>query len=415
LKRGKRIFCNEIYDKEAGEMNSSFEAHFSAMSTRLEGGDSPVWAVHDEALERQSNGEDVYLLSVGDPDLATLPTTIRAAIDSLEKGRTHYAPGRGELGLREIIADIELRASGKPCDPDEVVIYPGATNAIYSVLACLLDTGDDIVVMEPMYVGYDGIFKSLALNKIGVPLDVDSGFTFDLASVKAAVTDTTRLVFINTPGTPAGNIIPAAKLQELAAFCLERNIWLVCDEVYSMITFDGEHISLRKAAQSLDNVIIVDGMSKSHAMTGWRLGWTVAPKKVADRLLAFTSSTIFGCCQFVQDAAAHALVNDEEYINGVREEYRQRRNYVCERVGGILGLSCDVPAAGMFVMIHVDLAGTNGLAFAENLLAEQGVSVLPGIGFGDCTEHYVRVSLAQPITTLRPAFDRIEAYCERQA
>ncbi|MEP5568330.1 MAG: pyridoxal phosphate-dependent aminotransferase [Halioglobus sp.] len=392
-------------------MKTSFNPRYSAMSTRLEGDDSPVWAVHDEALERQAQGEDVYLLSVGDPDLATLPATVRAAIDSLEKGRTHYAPGRGELGLRKIIADIELRASEKPCDPGEVVIYPGATNAIYSVMACLLDTGDDIVVMEPMYVGYDGIFKALALNVIGVPLDVDSGFAFDLENVKRTITDTTKLVFINTPGNPAGNIIPAPDLQELAAYCLERNIWLVCDEVYSMITFEGEHVSLRKAAESLDNVIIVDGMSKSHAMTGWRLGWTVAPKTVADRLLAFTSSTIFGCCQFVQDAAAHALINDEEYINGVREEYRQRRNYVCERVDGITGLSCRVPAAGMFVMIHVDFTGTSGLEFAQSLLADQGVSVLPGIGFGDCTTDYVRVSLAQPVNVLRPAFDRIEKYC----
>ncbi|MEH6586504.1 MAG: pyridoxal phosphate-dependent aminotransferase [Halioglobus sp.] len=396
-------------------MSSSFRPNFSAMSTRLEGGDSPVWAVHDEALVRQAAGEDIYLLSVGDPDLATLPATVRAAIDSLEKGRTHYAPGRGELGLRQIIADIELRASEKPCDPDEVVIYPGATNAIYSVLACLLDIGDDIVVMEPMYVGYDGIFRALALNKIGVPLDVDSGFAFDLASVKEAITDSTRLVFINTPGNPAGNIIPAAALQDLAAYCLDRNIWLVCDEVYSMITFEGEHVSLRKAAQSLDNVIIVDGMSKSHAMTGWRLGWTVAPKDVADRLLAFTSSTIFGCCQFVQDAASHALVNDEEYINGVREEYRQRRNYVCERVRDIQGLSCKVPEAGMFVMIHVDLTSTNGLEFAEQLLADQGVSVLPGVGFGECTSGYVRVSLAQPINILRPAFDRIEKFCAEKS
>lgn len=392
-------------------MKSTFRPNFSAMSARLEGDDSPVWAVHDEALVRQAAGEDVYLLSVGDPDLATLPATVRAAIDSLEKGRTHYAPGRGELGLRQIIADIELRASAKPCDPDEVVIYPGATNAIYSVLACLLDIGDDIVVMEPMYVGYDGIFRALALNKIGVPLDVDSGFAFDLASVKEAITDATRLVFINTPGNPAGNIIPSDALQDLAAYCLDRNIWLVCDEVYSMITFDGEHVSLRKAAESLDNVIIVDGMSKSHAMTGWRLGWTVAPRDVADRLLAFTSSTIFGCCQFVQDAASHALINDEEYINGVREEYRQRRNYVCERVRDIQGLSCKVPEAGMFVMIHVDLADTNGLEFAQQLLADQGVSVLPGVGFGECTSGYVRVSLAQPINILRPAFDRIEKFC----
>jgi arginine:pyruvate transaminase len=383
------------------------------MSQRLSAVDSPGWAVHDDALARQAAGEDIYLLSVGDPDLATLPSTVRAAIDSLEKGRTHYAPGRGELGLREIIADIEYRASAKSCDPDEVVIYPGATNAIYSVLACLLDPGDDIVVIEPMYVGYEGIFNALNLNKVAVPLDVDAGFAFDLERVKSAVAKSTRLVFLNTPGNPAGNVIAESDLRELARFCLERDVWLVCDEVYSMITFDNAHVSLRRAAEALDNIIIVDGMSKSHAMTGWRLGWTVANKEVADRLLAFTSSTIFGCCQFVQDAAAHALVNDEEYINGVREEYRQRRNYVCERVEGIDGLSCRVPEAGMFVMVRVPPNFSDGLEFATQLLAAQGVSVLPGIGFGPCTGNYVRVSLAQPVNILRPAFDRIEALCSQ--
>ena len=395
-------------------MSKAFTPVFSAMSQRLEVDDSAVWAVHNRALERRAAGEDVYLLSVGDPDLATLPSTIGAAIDALEKGRTHYAPGRGELRLRQIVAEIELKASVKPCDPDEVVIYPGATNAIYSVLACLLNAGDDVVVMEPMYVGYDGIFKSLALNRVGVPLDVESGFRFNLDAVKAAITDTTRLVLINTPGNPAGNIISQDDLRELAHYCLQRNVWLVCDEVYSMITFERPHVSLRRAARQLDNVIIVDGMSKSHAMTGWRIGWTVSPKFVADRLLAFTSSTIFGCCQFVQDAAAFALMNDEEYINGVREEYRQRRNYVCERVDAIDGLSCETPEAGMFVMIHVDKQGLDGLHFAQQLLEQKGVSVLPGVGFGPCVADYVRVSLAQPINILRPAFDRIEQFCEQE-
>jgi arginine:pyruvate transaminase len=396
-------------------VSQSFNGGFSALADRLESDDSPVWGVHDAALQRLQAGEDIYLLSVGDPDLATLPSTIRAAIDALEKGRTHYAPGRGEQELRQIIADIESRASGKTCATDDVVIYPGATNAIYSVLATLLNPGDDVLVSEPMYVGYDGMFKALDLNVIGVPLAAEDNFAFDVERMKAAVTERTRLVFINTPGNPAGNIIPEADLRELASFCLQRDIWLMCDEVYSMITFEDAHISLRRAAESLENVIIVDGLSKSHAMTGWRLGWTVAQQSVSDRLLSFTSSTIFGCCQFVQDAAAYALVNDEEYINGVREEYRQRRNYVCERVAGITGLSCEVPMAGMFIMINVSDVATDGLAFAEALLVSQGVSVLPGQGFGESTKNYVRVSLAQPISTLRPAFDRIERFCAKEA
>ncbi len=332
----------------------TFNARISQLSQRLIEESSGVWAVHDQACEQFANGEDVYLLSVGDPDLATLPSTIRATIDSLEKGRTHYAPGMGEKNLRQIISDIEIKSSGKHCDPSNVVIFPGATNAIYTVMACLLNAGEDVIVAEPMYVGYEGIFKALNVNVVPVELDVENHFELDVERVKAAVTEKTRVVFINTPGNPAGNMISEQQLKELADFCLENNLWLVCDEVYSMITFDETHTSLRKAAANLENVVIIDGLSKSHAMTGWRLGWTVASTKFSQRLLDFTSSTIFGCCQFVQDAAAFALTNDEEYIQGVREEYRQRRNYVCERVASIPGISCQVPKAGMFVMIKVD-------------------------------------------------------------
>lgn len=392
----------------------SFNGRISALSERLVADNSGVWAVHDRAVEQHAKGEDVYLLSVGDPDLATLPSTIRAAIDSLEKGRTHYAPGMGERNLREIISDIEIKASGKHCDPSHVVIFPGATNAIYSVMSCLLNPGEEVIVAEPMYVGYESIFKSINAEVVPVKLDVEQEFNLNIERIKRAVSANTRVVFINTPGNPAGNMISEAQLRELADYCLSQNLWLVCDEVYSMITFDEEHVSLRKAAAKLDNVVIIDGLSKSHAMTGWRLGWTVASTEFSQRLLDFTSSTIFGCCQFVQDAAAFALSNDEEYIQGVREEYRQRRNYVCERVAAIPGISCQVPKAGMFVMIRVDQLAEDGLSFAEDLLKQQKVSVLPGVGFGQSTRHYVRVSLAQPINILKPAFDRIEKYALAQ-
>ncbi|MBN7796885.1 pyridoxal phosphate-dependent aminotransferase [Parahaliea mediterranea] len=387
-----------------------FSGQFSQLSRRLEDEAQGVWAVHDRACERFESGEDVYLLSVGDPDLPTPPRVVQAGIDALHKGRTHYAPGRGEPCLRQTIADIETRASGKPCDPDEVVVFPGATNAIYSVLATLVNPGEGVVVAEPMYIGYEGIFRALDIRKQSFDLDADGGFAFSLAAVEAAITPETRVVMVNTPGNPAGNVIAEADLRALADICRERGLWLICDEVYSMITFDAPHVSLRRAAASLDNVIIIDGLSKSHAMTGWRLGWSVTSRALADRLLDFTSSTIFGCCQFVQDAAAFALTNDEEYIQGVREEYRVRRDYVCERVAAIPGLQCQVPAAGMFVMIDVRAIAADGTVFAQRLLDAAGVSVLPGLGFGENCRGYVRVSLAQPINVLRPAFDRIAAF-----
>ena len=342
----------------------AFSGRTSHLARRITDDGIGVWGLHERACEMAARGEPVCLLSVGDPDLPTLPSTIAAAISSLERGRTHYAPGRGELSLRQTIAAIEANASGKPCHPDEIVIFPGATNAIYSVLACLVDPGEDVVVAEPMYVGYDGLFRALSINAVTFPLDAAGGFALDVAAVQAAVTPATRVLLLNTPGNPAGNMIEPAQLCALAAWCLQRDIWLVCDEVYSMITFTQPHTSLRKAASALDNIVVIDGLSKSHAMTGWRLGWTVSDLALADRLLEFTSATLFGCCQFVQDAAVHALTNDEDYIAGVRDEYRRRRDYVCQRIAAIPSLSCEVPAAGMFVMVNVAATGRDGLAFA---------------------------------------------------
>ena len=389
-----------------------FSARYSSLARRLDGDASGAWAVHERARALQAAGEEVYLLSVGDPDLPTLPSTIDHAIESLRDGRTHYAPGAGEPRLREVIAGIEERAAGRPCRPDDIVVFPGATNAIYSVMSCLLDVGDEVIVAEPMYVGYRGIFAALGANVVPVALEVSHGFRLNLERLSAAITDRTRVVLINTPGNPAGNMIPPDQLRVLADRCLQRDVWLASDEVYSMITFERRHVSLRTAAKHLDNVIVIDGLSKSHAMTGWRLGWVVAPPGFIEHLFHFTSATIFGCCQFVQDAAAYALQNDEDYMAAVRSEYKRRRDFVCDRVASIPLLDCAVPAAGMFVMVNVGGLKTDGIGFAEALLDKQRVSVLPGEGFGRSTRDYVRLSLAQPLPYLAESMNRIERFVE---
>ncbi|MBW2540596.1 MAG: aminotransferase class I/II-fold pyridoxal phosphate-dependent enzyme [Deltaproteobacteria bacterium] len=388
----------------------AFAGRYSARVERLGGDASGVWAVHERASALRAAGEEVYLLSVGDPDLPTLPSTIDHAIESLREGRTHYAPGAGERRLREVVAGIEERSARRPCNPDDVIIFPGATNAIYSVMSCLLDEGDEVIVAEPMYIGYRGIFAAIGAVVVPVALDVGDGFRLSPESLSAAITDRTRVVFINTPGNPAGNMISAQELRALADLCLKRNIWLVSDEVYSMITFEERHVSLRTAAEQLENVVVIDGLSKSHAMTGWRLGWVVTHQNLVEHLLRFASSTVFGCCQFVQDAAAFALQNDEEYMAEVRAKYKKRRDFVCDRIASIPRIDCTVPKAGMFVMLDVRGLNTGGMRFAEDLLEEQRVSVLPGEGFGSSTRDYVRLSLAQPLPYLEEAMDRIERF-----
>jgi arginine:pyruvate transaminase len=383
---------------------------FSRAIERMDMDTSTVWGVHEKAIALKDKGEDIILFSIGDPDLPTLDITVDHAIESLKSGRTHYSPGAGEIPLRQAVADIETKSSGSATSIEQIVIHPGGTNAIFTTLSCFLNEGDEIIIPSPMYVGYQGLLAAVGATVVNVALDAANNFSLDVDAVKQAFSENTRVLFLNTPGNPGGNIIEEEQLRELAAFCLERRVWIVCDEVYSMITFGTKHVSLLKSAQSLKNVVIIDALSKSHSMTGWRMGWTVSCEDTAQRILDFASGTIFGCCQFVQDAAAFALQNDEEYMRAIADEYRVRRDYALERIGQIQNLQANRPDAGMFIMLDISKVAEDGLVFAEGLLAHSGVSVLPGVAFGESSRHFVRLSLTHPVHIMSKAFDRIERY-----
>jgi arginine:pyruvate transaminase len=390
----------------------AFHPRYARLCDRLASRGSDVWAVHERALDMQRAGRDVILLSVGDPDFRTPEPIVDNAVSYLRVGRTHYSPSLGELKLRRAVADLETATSPHPCSVDEVAIFPGATSAIHAVLSCLLDPGDEIVVPEPMYVGYRPILDAVDARVRGVPLNATRGFALDLAATKAAIGTATRVLFINTPGNPTGSIIPRADIRELAAWCRERDIWLVCDEVYSMFCYEGKHLSARASAASLDNVVMIDGLSKSHAMSGWRIGWVVAAPALIERLGAYAGATLFGSPQFIQDASAFALENDQAYVAAMREEYRERRYLVLERLGSVPGLRCVRPHAGMFIMCDVSATGRDGRRFAEELLDEQAVAVIPGEAFGPSTADFVRIGLAQSRTVLKRACKRLRDFCE---
>ena len=385
-----------------------FTPRYSQSTARLDAGaDTSAWRVHDRAVESRCAGEDVILLCIGDPDFDTPPLIFGEALGAMRAGRTHYSPPAGEPALREAIAELESRTSPHPCTPQEVVVFAGATSALYAVMAALLDPGDSIVVPEPMYVGYTPIFQSLGIDVRPVPLVAAQNFSLDLPAMKVAVRANTRAMLINTPGNPTGNMIAPAQMAELAAFCRERGLWLVCDEVYSMITFRERHTSLRAAARETDNVVMVDALSKSHAMSGWRIGWTVTPVPLAERLARLNAAMLFGCSQFIQDAAAFALRNDDVYVERMRLEYLARRDLLVAGLNAVPGLRCAVPDAGMFLMVDVSGTGLDGLGFAEGLFDAERVSTVPGVGFGPSARDYVRISMAQDRATLTDAVVRI--------
>ena len=381
---------------------------FSNQAQRLARPGGDVWKVHYDALERQMNGEDIIVLSVGDPDFDTPEYIAAHVVAQMNAGRTHYSPAAGEDGLRDAIAQLETKSTGRLFTRDQIVIFPGATAALFGVFSCVLNEGDGVLVPEPMYIGYQGVFDAIGAEIQQVALRAP-GFELDVDELLDAVQPNTKAVLVNTPGNPCGNLIGPETLKRLAIECRKRKLWLVCDEVYSLITFDAPHISLLKCTEDLSNVVIVDGLSKSHAMTGWRIGWTVADVPMTEALTNMSGAAFFGVCQFVQDGAEFALANDAEEVELMRRSYEKRRNYVVGRIERIKKLECFVPPAGMFVMLNGEQVANSGDAFAHWLLNEAGISTIPGSGFGPSANNYVRLSLTVPQRDLEQAFDRIES------
>ena len=380
--------------------------HYSQLTRRLAAPGGDVWQIHDEALIRQRAGEDVILLSVGDPDFPTPDYITRHTVDAINQGRTHYSPPAGEFTLREAIAELESSITGKTIDPSRFVIFPGATAALYGVFASIADPGDEVIVAEPMYAGYQGVFDALGVVIRQVPL-APPDFELDTQAIFAAVTDRTRAVLVNTPGNPCGNLIEESTLRKLAAGCHERSLWLVSDEVYSLITFDSPHWSLLRYEGDDSNIVVIDGLSKSHAMSGWRIGWAASPPDLSLQLARFSSAALFGVCQFVQDGAAFALANDSADVEIMRLEYQRRRDYAARRLDGIDTLEYYLPKGGMFMMVDAGRLCNDGGEFARRLLDEAGLSTIPGRGFGPSAATYVRVSLTHPIDVLEDVFDRM--------
>ena len=383
---------------------------FSDVTRRLDSDSSDAWRVHEQAMLMKKRGEDVVVLSIGDPDFRTPEPIVDNAISHMRVGRTHYSPALGEMNLRRAVADYESRTSPHSCSENEVSIYPGVTAAIFSVMSCLLNKGDEIVVVDPLYVGYEPILQALDVTVKSVRARPEAGFEPQLDDLIAAISADTRVVFINTPGNPTGAIIDTQTLKGLASYCNEKGIWVVCDEVYSMFTYEKPHISLRTAAEKLDNVVVIDGLSKSHAMSGWRVGWVVAPVELTRHLGNFMAMSFFGSPQFIQDAAAFALNNDEYYVKEMRDKYRNRRDLVCDRLATMPHLTYLRPESGMFVMVNVSDLFDDDKEFAQRLLDAVGVSVLPGSAFGQGTAGHVRLSLVQPPEVLMKGCDRIDKF-----
>ena len=361
------------------------------------------WQVHEKAMVSLANGEDVLALTIGDPDFDTPEFISKSLVESLRANRTHYADPQGELALRETLADLETRNTGKQLAADQFNIFNGAANALYSVLRCIANPGQNVVIIEPYYIGYRSTLNSCGL-KSKICSTSAPEFEVSAAEVEACIDENTVAVLLNTPVNPTGNVVAAETMRAIYEICQRHRIWCISDEVYSLLYYDQPHTSMLGIVDDLENVVVIDSLSKSHAMTGWRIGWSVTNAAFAKLLSTFALGSIFTLNQFVQDAAVHALRGNTEFIEKMKIEYKKRRDYTMQRIRDINGLDAVSPSAGMFVMVNVHEDGND---FANRMFDEIGVAVAPGIACGDVTKNYVRVSYVTAIDQLERAWDRI--------
>ncbi len=384
---------------------------YSSLVDRIAGEGADAWQIHYEARAAQDRGEDVIILSVGDPDIETPQPVLERAIAALRAGDTHYTPVPGRDQLREAIARMHRERTGQAVEAANVIFLAGAQNALFIASLCLAGPGDEVIAFEPLYPTYPATIEVSGARMVRVPAPAANGFRVDIAALESAITPRTRAIFFATPNNPSGAIIGAADLAAIGELARRHALWVVADEVYAGLAPGGRVPSLAVALP--EQVITVSSLSKTHAMPGWRAGWLVGPRRLVAHAEALALCMLYGLPGFVQEASLTALGVAAAAESRMREFCAQRRDMVMSGLAGIGGLRCHAPDAGMFILIEVGGTGMSGYDFMCQLYRSEGVSVLDGGAFGRGTAGFVRLCYATEEATLREACSRIRRFAER--
>lgn len=386
---------------------------FSPLVERIAGEGSDAWEIHYKARAAAERGEDVIVLSIGDPDLDTPAPVLERALDSLRAGDIRYTPAAGRPALRKAIAAAHGQRSGQVVSAANAIFLSGAQNALYTASLCVAGQGDEVLALEPLYPSYPATIQAsgATLQRISAP--ADGGFRIDLKALEAAITPRTRAFFFATPNNPSGVILNEEELRIIGELAKRHSLWLVADEVYAGLAPGGRVPSL--AATLPDQVITVSSLSKSHSMPGWRAGWLVGPEVLVRHAENLAMCMLFGLPGFIQEAAIKALAESGSAEQRIRDLCSARRDFLLQSLRGAPGIRCSVPQAGMFTLIDVRDTGLSGYEFMEGLFDAEGVAVLDGGAFGRGTRGFVRLCFATDEATLNEAAVRIRRYAESLA
>ena len=365
---------------------------YSSLISRLHSDGMDGWATLFEAWRAEERGEDVIILSIGDPDFATPEPIVERAVEALRGGDTHYAVIEGRQQLRAAVAADMAARSGLELDENNVVITAGTQNALLAASMCLLGGGDEVIGLDPMYLTYEGTLRAGGADLVRVAQTAASGFRPDPEAIEAAVTERTRVIALTSPNNPTGVVLTREELEGIGAIARKHDLWVMADEVYSDLLFGGEHLSIASLPGMAERTVTVSSLSKSHAMTGWRIGWAVAPAELIRHLNALQVNINYGVPGFVQEAALEAITEQRMAWRPMRDAYQRRRDLAASILAAAPGLTVLVPEAGMYLLVDVRKVARSSRAFSHDLFASKRVSVVDAGAFGEPSDGWIRIS-----------------------
>lgn len=381
--------------------------NFSQKIGALKG--SSTVAISDRARSLQQQGVNVVNLGGGDPDFDTPRHIVDAGVEAIRGGQTHYVASQGIPAFRKAIAEKLSRENGLSYDPDrEIVATASGKLALYIALESLLDPRDEVLYLEPAWVSYRPLIELIGGCPVAVSLSPADNFAVRSTLLERKISPRTKAILINSPNNPTGRVLGPEELQVIREVALKHDLWVVSDEIYEHLVYDGHrHVSIATLPEMRDRTVVVNGMSKAYAMTGWRIGYLAAPSVLSEQILKVQQHVVTCAASFGQTAATEALQGPQDCVKAMRQEYDNRRKRIAEALNSIPGVRCPLPEGAFYFFPEVDYKDYDSWQIAEYLISEAHVAVTPGQAFGEAARKNIRLTYATSMANLLEAVERM--------
>ena len=370
---------------------------------------SSTVAISDRARSLQQQGVNVVNLGGGDPDFDTPRHIVDAGVEAIRGGQTHYVASQGIPAFRKAIAEKLSRENGLSYDPDrEIVATASGKLALYIALESLLDPRDEVLYLEPAWVSYRPLIELIGGCPVAVSLSPADNFAVRSTLLERKITPRTKAILINSPNNPTGRVLGPEELQVIREVALKHDLWVISDEIYEHLVYDGHrHVSFATLPEMRDRTVVVNGMSKAYAMTGWRIGYLAAPSVLSEQILKVQQHVVTCAASFGQIAATEALQGPQDCVKTMRQEYDKRRRRIAEALNSIPGVRCPLPEGAFYFFPEVDYKDYDSWQIAEYLISEAHVAVTPGQAFGEAARKNIRLTYATSMANLLEAVERM--------